>query len=859
MKPILLVMKAFGPYGKVAEVDFSKIGEHGLFLITGDTGAGKTTIFDAISFALYGEGAGGKERRQAKSFRSDYASKEDETVVEFTFEHKGQMYKITRQPEYLRPKQRGDGFTTKPASAILECLDSGDVYSRLDTTNKAIIDIIGLTKDQFNQTMMIAQGDFLKILKAKSDDRKQLFQKLFNTQIYEQLQEKLKDLNTTYQNDVDKFNRQVEMLYDQIAISSMFDVYHMDEANEYIKADLKQLKEEHKALKEEKDTILKCEKEAVATLTEVKLVNEQLKALELKKQQLSDLTSKKHIVDAYQKEIESIQKALNVSPYVKDYERISNELTQLSTSVQTYNQQLEMFNLEKESLKEPYEKCLKEYETLPQIVSKRESLEKLEPVLVSYQKYQEQLITLRKTELKRQKSMSDVQKMYLNGKTKFYEHQYGIIAADLKEGQACPVCGSTTHPNVATLSQDAITQQELEVLEKRYEDARSLYEKACRDVKKMETLIESIEKQLEDPNINITTLQNQIFDLTNKEKTIKKSYEDMNFKVTRNNQNIEKVNGLLQAKREQQSSLKNQESNALKELLSSLKENGFNTMDEYEKCPKDEARMKTMENKCLEYTQKVISLNEYIETTSKQLVNKEVQDLEPLNLNVQNLSHQRKEIDEKLSQIKVKFENEKRVYEQLTDLKKKKDSIYSKWTLVHDLHQVISGQEKGKAKLRFETYVQRYYFKQVIAAANKRLTLLTNGMFVLRCKEDITNLRAQSGLELDVYDRSTGQWRDVSTLSGGESFMASLALALGLSDIVSSQSGQIRLDAMFIDEGFGSLDETSLSQALALLQSLSQGHRLIGIISHVAELKSCIDKKVIISKTNQGSKISIEA
>lgn len=859
MKPILLVMKAFGPYGKVAEVDFSKIGEHGLFLITGDTGAGKTTIFDAISFALYGEGAGGKERRQAKSFRSDYASKEDETVVEFTFEHKGQMYKITRQPEYLRPKQRGEGFTTKPASAILECLDSGEVYSRLDTTNKAIIDIIGLTKDQFNQTMMIAQGDFLKILKAKSDDRKQLFQKLFNTQIYEQLQEKLKDLNTTYQNDVDKFNRQVEMLYDQITISSMFDVYHMDEANEYIKADLKQLKEEHKALKEEKDTILKCEKEAVATLTEVKLINDQLKALELKKQQLSDLTSKKHIVDAYQKEIESIQKALNVSPYVKKYERISNELTQLSTSVQIYNQQLEMFNFEKENLKEPYEKCLKEYETLPQIVSKKESLEKLEPVLVSYQKYQEQLIILRKTELKRQKSMSDVQKMYLNGKTKFYEHQYGIIAADLKEGQACPVCGSTTHPNVATLSQDAITQQELEVLEKRYEDARSLYEKACSDVKKMETLIESIEKQLEDPNINITTLQNQIFDLTNKEKTIKKSYEDMNYKVTRNNQNIEKVNGLLQAKREQQTSLKNQESNSLKELLSSLKENGFNTMSEFENCPKDEARMKTMENKCLEYTQKVISLNEYIETMAKQLENKEVQDLEPLNLNVQNLSNQRKEIDEKLSQIKVKFENEKRVYEQLTDLKKKKDSIYGKWTLVHDLHQVISGQEKGKAKLRFETYVQRYYFKQVIAAANKRLTVLTNGMFVLRCKEDITNLRAQSGLELDVYDRSTGQWRDVSTLSGGESFMASLALALGLSDIVSSQSGQIRLDAMFIDEGFGSLDETSLSQALALLQSLSQGHRLIGIISHVAELKSCIDKKVIISKTNQGSKISIEA
>ena len=199
------------------------------------------------------------------------------------------------------------------------------------------------------------------------------------------------------------------------------------------------------------------------------------------------------------------------------------------------------------------------------------------------------------------------------------------------------------------------------------------------------------------------------------------------------------------------------------------------------------------------------------------------------------------------------------VLENLKKLSGTLEKTRDEYAMVNDLYRTVSGQKAGeKGKLNFETYVQQYYFKEVVAAANKRLTVLTDGGFVLRCKESAKNLRSQSGLDLDVYDINTMQWRDVSTLSGGESFMASMALALGLSDVVQNQSGQIRLESMFIDEGFGSLDENALRQAIGLLSKLADGKRMIGVISHVAELKERIDQKIVVNKTRNGSVVRME-
>ena len=862
MKPIKLIMQAFGPYGKETVVDFEKIGNHGLYLITGDTGAGKTSIFDAISFALYGEGAGGKDRRQAKSFRSDYALKQDETYVKLLFEHKNKRYLITRQPEYLRPKQRGEGFTTKPASAILECLDSHEIYSRLDETNKKIIDIIGLSKDQFNQTMMIAQGDFLKILKAKSDERKQLFQKLFNTQIYEQIQERLKAMNNDYQNDVDLYHHQMETLFKQINPDHHFDVYHMQEVFHYLKEDRDDIKNRIKISETSKLDITKQYEQAISFVTEAKMINQQFELLSNKEKEFNLLLEKKVIIDAYEKEIELIQHALNVAPFANSYQQIITDIDLAKQTIELYKQQIQLFTNEKESLIVILNQATKDFESIGSLISQRKGLQKIEPMIANYSLMQSKLKDAIKEELSKQTHLNNLQEKYLYQKSNFYKNQYGIIASQLKDYEPCPVCGSINHPNKAKIETEAISIQELEKLEKMCDEARNIYQKAKDNVTKLQVTIQSLEEQMKmnniDLNITVSMIQNMILDLQIKEKSIKETYDKIVDKVNRNNQNIQKISGLLEARIEQLTSLNSKETETLKSLNEALLSNEFKDLEEYSKVKKDERQLKLLQKECSNYHQQFISMTDFINTTKQQLMDKEKKDISSLQIIVDELKAQINVIDRDVQVLTTKLKQNESINSSLKELNKKKEAIYEKWLLVHDLHQVISGQEKGKAKLRFETYVQRYYFKQIIACANKRLTLLTNGMFVLRCKEDPTNLRAQSGLDLDVYDRMTGVWRDVSTLSGGESFMASLALALGLSDVVSSQSGQIRLDSMFIDEGFGSLDETSLSQALSLLQTLSDGHRLIGIISHVSELKNCIEKKIIVSKTNQGSKITLE-
>lgn len=862
MKPIKLVMQAFGPYGKEMMIDFTLIGKHGLYLITGDTGAGKTTIFDAISFALYGEGAGGKERRQAKTFRSDYASSNDETFVEFTFEHKNQLYKVTRYPEYQRPKQRGTGFTTKPASVLFECIDSQEYYSRLDEANKKIIEVIGLTKDQFNQTMMIAQGDFLKILKAKSDERKQLFQKLFNTQIYEQLQEKLRLLNNEHQTEMDSLNQKIQYQVSQIEDKGDLNTYRTDEILDYLNNVLeskqKLSNEKNKQLRE--DT--KRQHQLIEEMTKGKLINEQLLNLDKMKSQMETLKGQNEEIGHDEKRVSQIKRALNVEPFVKEYERITKDIAQVNKSIISYKQQLITYDMEYQSLLPLFTEITEKYQGMGKLVSQREQLEKLEPLLNQYQNSQKQLIQLRKDELKTQQYSVEKQNDYLEGKSLFYQNQYGIIASELKENTPCPVCGSIHHPKLAVLEKNAITQQEVEKLEKIMNDARDKYQQAKEKVAKIETVISSFAQQIEANHLDVNTqpsqLQNMIIELKTKEKEIQEKYDQMTFKVNANQKGKEKVSGLLHAKNEQYKSLKNEEKIALKLLLENLAINGFESIEMYESSPRDKIEMQTLEQKVLNYKQAFISLQDRIVASKKELKDQEIVDVSSLETQMIELKKTINLLEEEIRHLVLSINKHQEIKKNLVQLEKKKNALSEKWALVHDLHNVISGQEKGKAKLRFETYVQRYYFKQVIAAANKRLTVLTNGMFILRCKEDVQNLRVQSGLDLDVYDNTSGAWRDVSTLSGGESFMASLALALGLSDVVSQKSGQIRLDAMFIDEGFGSLDESSLQQALSLLSQLSDGHRLIGIISHVSELKDRIDKKIIITKTNQGSKITLD-
>ena len=290
-----------------------------------------------------------------------------------------------------------------------------------------------------------------------------------------------------------------------------------------------------------------------------------------------------------------------------------------------------------------------------------------------------------------------------------------------------------------------------------------------------------------------------------------------------------------------------------------LVDNGFADEAAYRQAKMDEKAMNAQELRIRAYDEQARSLTDRLTELAGKLEGKAPADLRALQAQVQAAEAERSRSAEAESSLGNRLAINRQSNRELLEAKKKKDRLGERWALVHELYCNVSGQTSSRVKLSFEAYVQQFYFRQVIAAANKRLNVLTDGGFTLRCKEEAKNLVSQAGLDLDVLDRSTGVWRDVSTLSGGESFMTSLARALGLSDVAQARSGGVRLDSMFIDEGFGSLDEESLRQAMELLSGLAGGSRMIGIISHVGELKNRIDKKIIISKNLTGSSVTIEA
>ena len=223
----------------------------------------------------------------------------------------------------------------------------------------------------------------------------------------------------------------------------------------------------------------------------------------------------------------------------------------------------------------------------------------------------------------------------------------------------------------------------------------------------------------------------------------------------------------------------------------------------------------------------------------------------------ERLKTEHEKLMEEESQAEYRFKTNRNLKDQLKQDTDRLKQASKQAAVLKDLYQVAAGQVPGQSRITLETYVQQRYFSSVILAANRRLNVLRRGEFQLHIKKGAGSLRSQTGLDLEVLDANTGRWRDVSTLSGGESFLASLSLALGLSDVIQAQSGGIRLDAMFIDEGFGTLDEEALNDSINLLNSLTGGDRMIGVISHRQELEERIDRKILVKKGAKGSFITV--
>lgn len=1040
-------MQAFGPYAGTCEIDFSKFGEKGLFLVTGDTGAGKTTIFDAISFALFNQTSG--EVRKVNSLRSDYASPEDKTFVDFTFSHMGKEYRIERNPLYERKSLRGDTMTKEKAAVTLYIEGEIPVEGITPVANK-IDDILHISYDQFKQISMIAQGEFRKVLNADSKSRGLILQKIFNTEKYAYMQKRLNEMYSESHKEVMEIFR---------AIDVHFGGTEYESDSEYAaKADI--IKEEGKGkepslnvepkiailealLDEDKDKEIKF-KEDLTQQKDIKAAADKAYTLgetlaknfneydsHLKTKQLLD--NKKEEYDLKEKKIAKEKMALyNVKPA---YDRYARETRDYNASVVNTKEAVKALEASKEQslsatkayteslLKKPEAENLlilaKQIEDEKPNYVKKDNLtteiKKMETGLASLSKNiasSESKIAKEKEE--HEKRISDlnelkdsskllaecisaidrqserferikniVNKEYASLKETSKNHENaakaflklkgefdnaeaayksaldayqfsmaGIFASSLLDGVPCPVCGSTSHPNPAISSDTDITEDEVKKLEIKKNNADKKRTDALSEVSALKASVDEQSRNIRNEILtyfndivseeDITTDKmvdilkdagNNLFvdikkltstkqDLGLKEKRYKElyaaeeKYEETLKKLTEvyekdraafdgeNNKYIQtkteleaigtlKFATLLEAEKEIETNRKKAEAidadienknklntEAVKDVASkesvwkenlklqdkleksvlsckeefekTLAEYGFMDRKDFEDHLIHENEIKQAENDIKEYKEKVIENKASIEAALKNVKDKERPDIETLKIKVKEALLKTEEAEARLNKVSRRIDNNKKILENINKCHESgKDKMTAAGKL-KNIAQLINGTVAGKNRTSFETYVQMSGFDSIIRAANKRLHPLSGGQYQLYRHED-NDAKKDIALELDILDNYTGKIRSVSSLSGGESFMAALSLALGLSDQVTANAGGIQIDTLFIDEGFGTLDAKSLNDSLAMLRGLSDSSKLIGIISHREELKEVIENKIIVKKTPKGS------
>lgn len=876
MKPIQLVLSAFGPYVERTVIDFSALGEEGLFLIAGDTGAGKTTIFDAISFALYGEASGGKEKRKSKSFHSDYVSDQTETYVELTFRHRGETWWIRRNLEYQRPaKKKKDGMETttrQAADAQMRNEDTGEEILRMDDVNRRVRELLGLTQDQFTQTVMIAQGDFLKILTASSDDRKKLFRDLFHTNLYVDLQSRLQEKNRACADEQKaleqvilsaegKIDPEAEFAEREILLSYCGQIQHTDA----LCALLARLIEQEKAAQEQARA---QKKEAadqigalIAAVTEGERVNRDFADWESKRARLAALTAGQGEIDAQRAALAAARRAQQLETDEALMRRTRRDMDAQRAALS-----------EAQAALEQAEKALPETETrmkeaesrggeIHALLAQAKQMEDCLPVLGEVERLKAALDT-QKRELQRlTEASSRAQAAYTAAQNSYYLSQAGLLARELKAGQPCPVCGSTAHPCPAQITPETVTRQALEQAAQRRETAEKAQSDAATRLAANQAALDEREDRLRALKIGADETRQRLAaridaahqaaaDRQREIDAARSAYQALDKRKTA-------AQSAVDAAQKQLAALEKDLRAQTEAFEQKRAAHGFEDEASYRLAKRTNADIERLDREIRNYDEQKRTLAAQTHELEDKLSGRQRTDLTALqNRRAAALDRQAKaENAEKAMVRKLTLHEsaEREIRQANAAIQKKR----GKWQIIQELYTCCAGIAAGnpRAKLTFEAYVQQYYFRFVVAAANKRLTRLTDGMFTLRVMREAANRVSQSGLDLEVLDRSTGQARDVSTLSGGESFLASLALALGLSDAVQSQSGQIRMDAMFIDEGFGSLDENALRSSIDVLLELADGKRLIGIISHVQELEERIDKQIVVTKTPNGSTV----
>ena len=949
MRPRKLVISAFGPYAGRTELDMDRLGQGGLYLITGDTGAGKTTIFDAVAFALYGEASGAN--REPGMLRSKYADPDTPTFVELTFSYGDKVYTVRRNPEYERPVKRGGGTTIQKADAELTMPD-GRVIAKVKDVNAAVREILGVDRNQFSQIAMIAQGDFLKLLLADTKERQGIFRELFQTGRYQVLQERLKDESGKLRDACAAEKAGVEQYIRGIACDPESSYYAdlekakegrlpMEEVRELLENILDQDRKTRDTTEEE---LRRTEEELAGVVkelgraAELERTEKELEQAEEKRAacrlRLAEAEKKREEQEAGRPEQERLQaEAARIRAELPSYraaEERQTELRKLDGELQkesarqaeiSARQEKQARRLEK--LKEEQKKYAGAGEQRERLAREQEQAEREKKELNAFgaelASYRELGAELQRAQEKYRKAAADMEKKeaaYRELNRAFLDEQAGILAETLEDQKPCPVCGSLSHPSPARKSEKAPAEAELKKAEQEFRSAKEKAEKASAEAGSRSGEVKAKAGHLRERLAEILRIrtggqeEEQETDGTGtsagqvSEREMKKlpgakelfqpgepweqelgaRFSALDQKISRLRKQIESEEAALKRRKELEELLPREEEaeKALREELSGIRESmaaAASRREELEVRRKEicsslqfesrkqaeqeierlEAGKKAMEKALKDaetafraQEQEMDGLEGQIRQLKALLQNAVPADAEKLTERQKKLQAQKDSCTEMQKRLHARITANEETLRNLAVHTETLSELERRWSWVRSLSNTANGSLAGKEKLMLETYIQTTYFDRIIRRANLRFLAMSGGQYELKRSREAGNNKSQSGLELNVIDHYNGTERSVRTLSGGESFKASLSLALGLADEIQSSAGGIRLDTMFVDEGFGSLDEESLRQAIQTLAGLAGGNRLVGIISHVGELKEKIDRQIVVTKDRTG-------
>ena len=895
MRPLKLTLSAFGPYSGRAELDLDKLGTSGLYLITGDTGAGKTTIFDAIVYALYGEPSG--ERRDAGMLRSKYADAETPTEVELVFAYRDKTYTVRRNPEYERPSKRGGKMVVQKADAELICPDGRIVTKSREVTN-AITEIVGVTAEQFSRIAMIAQGEFLKLLIAPTDERKAIFRKLFNTGLYQNLQEKLKAESVSLGQGCEGLRSSIRqyasmargiadwegMTTDEI-MCALEDLILADEckqlgctdeiaATEDLLADTDILIGQAAQRRQAAESLKEAENQLQADKEKIVLLRHELEQQESLAPQREEMAAQIVTANNQLPEYDELEKLKKLAADHRQTQTdLEEKLGELNTAIDCQRekhaatlleaQALESAPQQMEKLKNQREKICERGKKLREYIDR---LAKLAELNKSREEAQGEYLAAAKELAEAEESFSRKNKAFLDA-------QAGILASSLAEGEPCPVCGSEHHPAPAQMCFEAPTEAELEKAKEKAQKCQNKASNASAKAGELAGKADAEHAQLEDIRIELLGDKDANAEIMAAREELKKTDDD----IKKTNEKILRLAEIKKTMPEAEQKLRNDEqaltkcsgdlaltkerlSTAEKALLELSQKLGHAGKQQAEAAIKVLEEQKSAMDAALEKARKdyeavsgnIAALEGSIKALAEQLSSTEATDAEALAGRRKALVLKKAELTQQNTELITRLDSNKTALENIRSGSRELIELEKRYVWVRSLSQTANGALKDKEKVMLETYVQMSFFDRIIRRANTRFMVMSGGQYELKRRIEADNNRSQSGLELDVIDHYNGSVRSVKSLSGGESFIASLALALGLSDEIQSSAGGIRLDTMFVDEGFGSLDEDTLDQAMAALCDLSTGQRLVGMISHVSELRARIDKQIIVKKDRSG-------